>query len=129
MNRRITRLEGLYNTLAPFYVMSGNQESISKGEYISLECFHTKIYTTDSQVEFHMQNGNQSGQLKKITFVHKGNEHANAILFCLSLPGDSSKIEFTNVGDSATLMYTGGIWIVLETLNYPNPSLFSPVVT
>ena len=129
MNRRIHRIEGLYNTLVPFHVMSGNQESISQGEYISLECFHTKLYSTDSQVEFNLSNGVQAGQLKKLTFVHKGSENANIVVFCMSLPGDSSKIEFTNVGDSATLMYTGGIWIILETLNYSNPSLFSPIVT
>lgn len=123
------RIEGMYNTLAPFYVMSGNQESISEGEFISLECFHTKIYTTDNPIELKMPNGHQSGLLKKITFVHKGNENANAIVYCVSLPGESSKIEFTNVGDSVTLMYTGGIWIILETINYPNPSLYSPIVT
>jgi hypothetical protein len=130
-NHKMTyrRITGLYDTIAPFYNMSGNQESISNSDMISLECYHSKIYTTTSPVELSIGPGHQSGQLKKMTFVHKGSEQGNVTINCLSLPGILSKIELVNVGDSVLLLYTGGIWIVLETLNYNDVTLRSPIVS
>lgn len=119
----------MYDTLAPFYNMSGNQESISSGDYISLKCFHSKIYSTTSLVELNIDSGFQAGQMKKLTFVHKGSEEGNVVITCTSLPGILSKIEMINVGDSATLLFTGGSWLVLETLNYNNVTLQSPIVS
>jgi hypothetical protein len=123
------RVAGMYDTLAPFYNMSGNQESISSGDYISLQCFHSKIYSTTSIVELNIGTGFQSGQMKKLTFVHKGSEEGNVLINCTSLPGILSKIEMINVGDSITLLYTGGSWVVLETLNYNDVTLESPIVS
>ncbi len=129
MNGRYKRITGLYDTIVPFYQMNGNQESISNGDYISIECFHTKVYSSTEPVELNMSNPAQSGVLKKITFIHKGCENGNIKINCLSLPKELSKIEMTNVGDSVLLLFTGGIWIVLETLNYNDVSLRSPIIS
>jgi len=129
MDIKVRRVDGLYNTLAPFFIMSGNQESISKGDHISVECYHTKVYTVTTPVKFILNDGYQAGQLKKITLVHKGNTDANVTIDCISLPRELSKIEMVNVGDTVTLMFTGGIWIILETINIMNVSLRSPIVS
>lgn len=129
MNGKVLRIEGLYNTLAPFYVMSGNQESVSDGDFISLDCYHSKVYSNDNTVNLKLKNGYQNGQLKKITLVHKGDADANVEIECLSLPRGLSKITFENIGDMIVLMFNGGSWIVLETINYSDPSLSSPIVS
>ncbi len=126
---KYSRIQGEYDTLVPFYNMNGNQESISNDECISTDCYHTKVYSTSELVSLILPVASQSGTLKKITFVHKGSEIGNVIITCVSLPRELSTIEMTNVGDSILLLYTGGIWIVLETLNYNDVSLRSPIVS
>jgi hypothetical protein len=108
--------------------MSGNQESISGGGRVSLDCYHSKLYTTDSAVVLHLDNGLQDGQLKKFTFVFKGTSEGNVTVQCPSLMGINSEIVFSNVGDNCVLLWTGGTWCVLETGNTVDPTQQSPVV-
>ena len=124
----ITRLQGSRRTLAPFYITSGHQESISTGKSISLECFHTKVYTDKEPIQLDLPRGFQCGLLKKITFVYKGDDVANVTVKCLGLKGGDT-IDFTNVGDYILLLYTGGYWIILESLNSADPSSQSPTIS
>ena len=122
------RVPGRYNTLAPFLVMSGNQESITGSGNISVECFCSKLYTTDSHVYLKLNNGLQDGQLKKLKLVHKGKEGTHVTIDCPALLGASHKMLFTNVGDSVLLAWTGGSWCVMETGNTSDPTLMTPVI-
>lgn len=123
-----TRLPGRYNTLAPFYMMSGNQESLGGSGDISVKCYNSKLFSTSESVLVNLPKGLQDGQLKKLQLVHKGSEDANVTVFCPSLVGDYDTIVFTNVGDSALLGWTGGAWCVLETVNSTDVTLGTPEV-
>ncbi len=122
-----SRIQGRFNTLAPFYIMSGTQESITGNGALSLGCFHSKLYTTDEPITLSLNNGYQDGQLKKLTFVHKGNDKSNVVVEIPALTDNYSQIIFSSPGDTATLQWTGGYWTVIETLNTTDPSL-CPVV-
>lgn len=123
-----SRITGRFNTLAPFFMMSANQESLGGSGDISVTCYNTKLFTTASYTTVTLKQGLQDGQLKKIALVHKGNEDANAVVSCPSLIGPSNEILFTNVGDYVLLGWTGGSWCVLETSNSTDPTLQTPVV-
>lgn len=122
-----SRLPGRFNTLAPFYMMSGNQESIGGSGKISIKCFNSKLFATSETSNLILPRGLQDGQLKKLKLVHKGNEDADVIVSCPSLAGDSDSIAFINVGDSVLLGWTGKAWCVLET-SCTDPTLQTPVV-
>lgn len=125
---QFSRIAGRYNSLAPFFIMSGNQQIVTGSNDVDVSCFHTKMYTTDEPITLKLNNGYQDGQLKKMTFVFKGSETANVVLECPALTDTYSQVTFNEVGDQLLLMWTGGSWCVLETLNITDPSLNSPVV-
>lgn len=123
-----TRVAGKYGTLAPFFNTRGYQQSITGGGDISLDCYHTKIYTTSDPVTFRLASGLQDGFLKKITFCFKGSDQATAVVECPGLTEYYSRIVFTEPGDQLLLIWDGGAWRILETLNITDPSLNSPTV-
>ena len=121
---QFSRITGRYNTLGVFVPMSGMQQRVSgDGQNIDVNTYHTKVYTTQDPISLTMSNGLQDGQLKKITFVFKGSENATATVECPALMDDFSQIVFTDVGDQVLLVWTGGNWAVLETLNITDPSI------
>lgn len=123
------RVQGRYQSLAQFIIPSGNQESLTgDGETISNECYHTKIYSVDGSIQLNLRNGLQDGQMKLITLVHKGSENQSVTVSIPSLQGACSTIIFSNIGDQAQLMWTGGSWVTLVTLNPSNPELMTPLV-
>lgn len=117
-------------TIAPFHPTSGVQQSVTgNNATINVQCYHTKVYTTDGPLTMSMPMGTQAGQLKKITFVHKGTHQATVTVLCSTLQGDSTEIQFTEAGDQIELMWTGNhAWAVLSTLNLLNPASNSPMV-
>lgn len=122
------RVAGRFNTLAPFIVMSGNQESVSGSGPIGVDCYHSKLFSTSDAITLSLGNGLQDGQLKKLQFVHKGHEQAVINVDCPLIMGDSKAIQFINVGDYAVLAWAGGSWCVLETGNVTDPTLQTPRV-
>jgi hypothetical protein len=105
------------------------QESLTgNDENISIDCFNSKLYTTDSSIMLHLANGKQDGQLKKLTFSFQGVEDTQIRVLCPALIGSFTEITFTNVGDQCFLIWSGQ-WIVLETINILNPGLNTPVVS
>lgn len=123
------RVQGRYQSLAQFVIPNGNQESLTgDGESISNECYHTKIYSVDGDLNLNLGNGLQDGQTKLITFVHKGSESQIITVTVPSLQGAFSSIVFSNISDQAQLMWTGGSWVILVTLNNCNPELMTPLV-
>ena len=126
---QFTRVTGKYNTLGAFIPMAeNNQESITGNGNINVNCFHSKLYSRNQPVSITLDNGIQDGQLKKLTFIYKGAELAVVTIECPALSSTNSQIVFSEVGDTAQLMWTGGNWSVLETINVTNPSLQSPWV-
>jgi|SRR6478609_4263092 len=126
---QFTRISGRYNTLGPFIPMSEkNQESVTGNGRIAVDCFHSKLYTRNKPITLQLGNGIQDGQLKKLTFVYKGSENATVTVECPALSSTNSQLVFSEVGDQAQLLWTGGNWSVLETLNITNPTLQSPWV-
>lgn len=125
---QFARVSGRFNSLAPFYIMSGKQESITGHGDISVTSFNTKLYTTDSTVVLRLNNGSQDGQLKKMTFSFKGVENSTVVVECAALMEDYSQIVFSEVGDQILLMWNGKEWVVLETLNIVDPRSQTPVV-
>ena len=126
---QFSRVAGRYNSLAPFYIMSGKQQVLTgENNNIDMNVYHTKLYTTMTPITINMGNGNQDGQLKKITLAFKGNEDSNATVACPALAETDSHIVFSQIGDFALLMWTGGSWNVLETGNVLDPSSNTPVV-
>ncbi|RKO94850.1 hypothetical protein BDK51DRAFT_34356 [Blyttiomyces helicus] len=87
-----------------------------------------KMYTTDVPINLQLNNGLQDGQLKKLTFVLKGTEESYITVECPGLPDSLTQILFTNIADYAILMWSGGSWIILETLNSRDTRLQSPLV-
>jgi len=123
------RVQGRYQSLAQFIIPTGNQESLTgDGESVSTECYHSKIYSVDSSIKLNLGNGLQDGQMKLITLVHKGSEDQTITLNVPSLKGIFSSIIFSNMGDQAQVMWTGGSWVIVFTLNSSNPNLLSPLV-
>ncbi|KAJ3032934.1 hypothetical protein HDV00_006978 [Rhizophlyctis rosea] len=109
--------------MAPFFPMSGNQENLNAGD-VSLDTFHTRLFTTDATATVRLAEGYQDGQLKKLTFVFKGNEAAEMVVLCPQMVGTKNHtITFKEPGDFVILMWSGGIWMVLETGNTTDPSL------
>jgi hypothetical protein len=125
---QFSRVAGRFNSLAPFVIMSGSQESNPGTGDITTSCYHTKLYTTRDASTVNLGSAQQDGQLKKLTFVHKGKDEAVITVNCPLLTDVYSEIQFSNVGDTCLLLWTGGTWCVLETLNIVNPSLQTPVV-
>lgn len=121
---QFSRITGRYNTLGVFASMSGVQQRVTgDGESIDVTCYHTKVYTTQDPITLKLSNGLQDGQLKKITFVFKGGENSNVSIECPALMDDYSQIVMSDVGDTITLIWTGGNWAVMETLNITDPSI------
>jgi hypothetical protein len=119
-----SRVTGRYNTLGMFVPMSGVQQRVTGNDQtIDVNCYHSKMYTTQDPVTLSLGNGIQDGQLKKMTFVFKGTENANIVVECPSLFETYSEIVFSEVGDFAVLLWTGGNWVVLETGNTTDPTL------
>ncbi len=122
------RVAGRNNTLAPFFMMSGNQESLGGTGNISVKCYNSKLFSLAESSSLHLPKGTQDGQLKKLQLVHKGNEGACVTVDCPSLIGSNSTILFTNIGDAVLLAWTGRVWCVLETGNTTDPTLQTPQV-
>lgn len=126
---QFSRITGRYNTLAPFFYMSGMQESLTGNNVtIANDCYNTKVYTTDSSITLRLLDGRQDGQLKKISFIFQGNIDSIVTVECPTLIDIFSHIVFTNVGDQILLMWTGGQWCVLETINIMDPTLLTPII-
>jgi hypothetical protein len=125
---QFARVSGRYNTLAPFLVMTGDQQIVTGNSSIDVTCYNTKIYTTDVQNTLSLPNGLQDGMLKKISLVFKGTESANAIVECPSLTDVYSQITFSNVGDYVLMLWTGGSWCIIESGNFIDPASQSPTV-
>lgn len=127
---QFTRITGKYTTMGTFVpTPDANQETITgDSSSIDLTIFNSKLYSRNKPVTLEMGNGIQDGQIKKMTFVYKGSETATVTVQCTSLPGTNSEIVFSEVGDQITLIWTGGNWSVLETLNVTDPRLQSPWV-
>jgi hypothetical protein len=124
---QFNRIAGRYNTLGTFIpITEKNQESITGNARINNAIYHSKLFTRNTPVVMQLGNGIQSGQLKKLTFTFKGAEDAHIIVECPALIGINSQIMFREVGDQVLLVWTGGSWSVLETLNITNPTLQSP---
>ena len=122
-------LPGSAGTLAPFYPTNGMQESLCDDEaYISVSCYHSKLYTTTDSVTMHLNRGSQNGQLKKITFLYKGDNKEATITVTSNWLGSNSRVVFYNEGDQAVFLWTGGVWVVLETMNVVNLQSQTPSV-
>jgi hypothetical protein len=119
------------NTIVPFQSFSGMQQSLTgEGAIIDAKCYHTKLYTTTGPVTVNLGMGTQFGQMKKITFVHKGTADGNVIVSCPTLMGDYTELTFSEIGDQAELMWSGGQqWVVMSTLNIVSPASPTPVVS
>ena len=126
---QFTRVAGRYNTIAPFVPMTEkNQERVTGESRINVNCYHSKLYTRNKPITLQLGNGIQDGQLKELTFVFKGAEDATCTVECAALSSTNSEIIFQEVGDQVQLLWTGGSWTVLKTLNVTNPSLQFPWV-
>ena len=123
-----SRVSGRYNSLGTFVMMSGGQESVTGDGIISVTCYNTKIYTVDANIILQLNNGLQDGQLKKITYIFSGDTTRNVVINCPALMSIDSQFILTNVGDQLLLMWNGGSWIILETLNIVDPTLLTPFV-
>jgi len=125
---QFSRVTGRYNTLGLFVPMSGVQQRVTgNDESINVNTYHSKMYTTQDPITLTLGNGIQDGQMKKLTFVFKGTENAKVVVECPSLMDTYSEIVFTEVGDFALLLWTGGNWVVLETGNSTDPTL-QPII-
>lgn len=123
MSNIYSRVAGRYGTLGGFYPTSGMQESLSENNaVISMTCYNTKLYTTSKDIHLKLPSGIQTGQLKKIVFVFKTNPY-NVSVSSDYFIGD---IQFKNQGDYIILMWTGGVWNVIETGNTMHPDLPTP---
>ena len=130
MSIRAYRVQGRNNMLGAFYTSTGQQESITGDQsYLSVELYHSKIYTIDSSITLKLSNGIQDGQLKCVTFVHQGVLDANITLDVPGLLGTDTQVDFINLGDTLLLMWDGKAWTVLYTLNTIDPSYQTPIVT
>ena len=124
-----TSVPGSAGTLASFYPTNGMQESLcDDGSYISVSCYHTKLYTTTESITVHLEKGLQVGQLKKITFCYKGDNKTATINLTSNWLGTVSHVMFYNEGDQLSLIWTGGVWSVLESLNIVNLQSQTPVI-
>lgn len=106
----------------------GMQETLTGEQVLSVTCYHSKVYTTDSPCVMKLGRGVQRGQLKKISFVHKGLDGADVTIHCSNLKHGSTRIIMSKKGDQIELVWLGGTWAVLSTLNYENFMSPSPTV-
>ena len=121
-----SRVSGLYGTLGAFYPTTGVQESLSENNAsISVNCYNTKVYTTNEDIELKLPAGIQTGQMKQIVFSYKKTEPYNVLVTSDYFLGNCV-INFKNQGDFVKLIYTGGVWTVLETGNFISPDLNTP---
>ena len=93
---QFSRISGRYNTLVPFFNITNLQESLSGNGIIAINCYNTKMYTTDSSITLRLLDGQQDGQLKKLSFVFKGNEDTFVTVECPTLIDIFSQILFSN---------------------------------
>ena len=105
----------------------GLQESLTGNQAISSSCYHTRVYSTDEPCQMTLGRGLQKGQMKKISFVHKGSDEANVNINCPNLK-NATRIVMSKKGDQIELVWLGGVWAVLCTLNYENFMALSPRV-
>lgn len=122
-------MSGNYQTLSTFVSGLGLQETLTGNQEISVLCYHTKVYSTDNECNMELKAGVQRGQMKKISFVHKGQDGASVNINCNCLKYGNTRIVMSKKGDQVELMWLGGIWAVMSTLNYENFMSPTPVVT
>lgn len=124
-----SRLPGRNSTIAPFFNLSGNQQSITgQNAVISVVSYHTKVYSIDQPLTMQLPPGLQDGQLKCITFVHKGAANADITVDCPNLAESFTQVKFTKPGDQIILMWNGNNWIVNYTMNLTDVSSNTPQV-
>jgi hypothetical protein len=75
-----------------------------------------------------LSHGLQDGQLKKLSLSFKGLDQSSVTVTCPTLMSYYTQIVFSEVGDQILLMWNGGSWVVLETLNVCDPTIQSPLV-
>ncbi len=113
-------MSGSHETINAFVAGLGLQETLTGEQTISGTCYHTKVYTTEHACEMKLGRGVQKGQIKKISFVHKGLDGADVVIQCSNLKYGNTRIVMSKKGDQIELVWLGGIWAVLSTLNYEN---------
>lgn len=96
-----TNIAGFYPTAAP--------QALSGAGAVNVTSYYT-AWTTTSTDAATLTDGNQVGQLKKITLVVDGGD---GTLTPTSF-GTSSTITFDTAGNYVLLMWDGSDWIVLE---------------
>ena len=122
---------GKSKSLFPFYPSNNVQESVSNLDTISTTCHHTRLYTDEHCVNHVMLSAGQAGQLKRLTYCKKGKDKdAIVIVKLAALSGATNpSVIFYNIGDTLLVMWDGGSWKILETINTKDTSLQSPVVS
>jgi hypothetical protein len=127
-NKQSNGVQGMYGSMASFFIASGKQQIISETDIISVECHHTKVYSKLDPIILQLFNGHQPGQLKKISFIYKGSVDADITILCPCLNENLTRMIMKNAGDYILLMYNGSQWVVLETLNFIEPCMSSPII-
>lgn len=124
LNRRpfidltFNRVLGNRGTIAPFLKDYGMQQVLTgEGATISTETYHTKLYSKSIPIRMTLGQGQQGGQLKMMTFVHKGHSDATVTVECPSLSGDGTSIVFSKPGDQMQLMWNSFNWVPIYSLN------------
>jgi hypothetical protein len=121
------QLLGNYTTMAPFISRTGLQQSVTgEGATINTMSYHTKIYSTDTSLNMTLADGRQEGQVKLITFTHKGAPESDIRVRTTQLMGSNSQITFSEVGDQVQIMWANGTWFPMMTLNTCDPSSQTP---
>ena len=114
--------------VATYVTGTGLQEVLTGDQLISSSCHHTKVYSTERTCNMTLGRGVQKGQLKKITFIHKGLDGAVVNINCTNMKHGNTRIVMSKKGDQIELVWLGGVWAVLSTLNYENMTSNTPVV-
>lgn len=117
-----------YGTMGTYVHTLGLQETLTGKQSIGVTSYHTKVYTTETPCEMSLGRGLQKGQLKKISFVHKGLDGADVTITCSDLKHGNTRIVLSKKGDQIELVWAGGVWAVLSTLNYDDFMSPTPVV-
>lgn len=121
-------MSGSYDTITTFVPGSGLQETLTGQKTLSATCYHSKVYTTGEPCEMQLPRGVQRGQVKRISFVHKGTDAATITIKCNCLRYGYSSIILSRKADQIELVWLGGTWSVVSTLNYEDFMSPSPVV-
>lgn len=113
INKKIS-VADFFNNIPTYIALDDGVDSVSS----STTCSNTKSITqitASSSANLTLSLGSGTpGQLKIITMiVADTNGTYNAVLSSVSLAGAAS-ITFSNVGDTAVLMYTNSNWIILS---------------